>query len=188
MSGQTDPELAMDQTRAVLEAGCRQGWHLGAQLSVHVRGVGGGHLSVGERRPGEPMTDDTLLRWWSAGKPRTALAVAQQVERGALVLDHPVAHWIPEFAAAGKERVSIRHLLTHSSGMRMAEALPEGLGEQEILAWICALPLEEGVAAGEGAAYDPQAAWQVLAELVTRGGGRPFADLVRSGILEPLGM
>ncbi|QYB06597.1 beta-lactamase family protein [Rhodococcus sp. USK10] len=60
---------------------------------------------------------DTLTNVWSCTKTVTALAALMLVDRGLLDVYAPVAKYWPEFAAAGKERVEVRHLLSHTSGV-----------------------------------------------------------------------
>lgn len=63
-----------------------------------------------------PMRDDTLFDLASVSKLFTSLAVVQLVEEGKVDLESPVAAYLPEFAANGKEKVTVRQLLTHTSG------------------------------------------------------------------------
>ena len=66
----------------------------------------------------EPMTTDTVFDLASITKPvATATAVMRLVEEGRLRLSDPVATHIPEFAAAGKEKLTVHDLLTHQSGL-----------------------------------------------------------------------
>jgi SSS family transporter len=66
----------------------------------------------------EPMTEDTLFDMASLSKClSTATAVMQLYEANKLKFDDPVAKYLPEFAVNGKERVTIRELLTHYSGL-----------------------------------------------------------------------
>jgi CubicO group peptidase (beta-lactamase class C family) len=60
---------------------------------------------------------DTITNVWSCTKTVTALAALMLVDRGLLDVYAPVAKYWPEFAAAGKERVEVRHLLSHTSGV-----------------------------------------------------------------------
>ena len=90
------------------------------QLYVSLRGEVIADVALGLARDGVPMRRDTLMLWLSAGKPVSAVAVAQLWERGLLDLDDPVAKHIPEFAANGKDVVTIRHILTHTGGFRGA--------------------------------------------------------------------
>lgn len=67
----------------------------------------------------EPMTADTVFDLASLTKVvATAPSVMRLVQFGQLRLDEPVAHFIPEFGANGKENVTLRQLLTHFSGLR----------------------------------------------------------------------
>ncbi len=64
-----------------------------------------------------PARTDTIYDLASISKLFTSIAVVQQVEAGLLDLDHTVTSYIPEFAANGKESVTLRQLLTHTSGL-----------------------------------------------------------------------
>ena len=66
----------------------------------------------------EPMTDDTVFDMASLSKcMSTSVAIMQLYEQGKLGFDDPVVKYLPEFAAAGKSNITIRHLLTHYSGL-----------------------------------------------------------------------
>ena len=66
----------------------------------------------------EPMTVDTIFDMASLTKPlMTATAVMQLFEQGKFRFNDPVAKYLPEFAANGKEDITIRQLLTHYSGL-----------------------------------------------------------------------
>ena len=75
-------------------------------------------FAIGEARPGTTMSRDTMVTWFSMTKPSVAVAVAQLWERGRLELDDAVATHVPEFARNGKDRITLRHLLTHTGGFR----------------------------------------------------------------------
>src|SRR5205807_1970175 len=62
-------------------------------------------------------TRDTLYDLASITKLFTSTAAMRFVEQGRLTLDEPVANWLPDFAAGGKQDVTVRQLLTHTSGM-----------------------------------------------------------------------
>lgn len=144
------------------------------------------NLVDGLAAPGRPMRADTLLPWLSATKPLTAVAVLQQWERGLLDPDDPVARYVPEFAAAGKEAVTVRHLLTHTASLAAATA--DGLDSHELLATACSSPLVANWVPGRRAAYSPRLGFHVLGEVVRRTDGRPFDAYVSEEIFEPLGM
>ncbi|MFD4691406.1 serine hydrolase domain-containing protein [Streptomyces sp. NPDC058463] len=92
---------------------------LGAAVTVLVDGspvvdLWGGWADKDRTRPWER---DTVVNVWSTTKGPTALCAHILVDRGLLDLDTPVATYWPEFAAAGKESVPVRHLLSHRSGV-----------------------------------------------------------------------
>jgi hypothetical protein len=105
--------VTVDRARSELERGIALGWHTGAQLYAWMDGQTVIDIAIGEARPGVPMTPLTLVEWGSATKPVTCAAAALLWQHGLFDLDDPVCRQIPEFAANGKEAVTIRHLLTH---------------------------------------------------------------------------
>ncbi|WP_256794849.1 serine hydrolase [Terrabacter sp. Ter38] len=64
----------------------------------------------------EPMRTDTIFDLASVSKLFTSIAVVQLIEEGRISLESPVAAYLPEFAAGGKGAVTVRQLLTHTSG------------------------------------------------------------------------
>ena len=95
------------------------GEEVGASIVVDVDGdivvdLWGGYLDT------ERSIDwqrDTITNVWSSTKTVTSLAALMLVDRGALDVDAPVARYWPEFGAAGKQDVLVRHLLSHTSGV-----------------------------------------------------------------------
>jgi len=175
-------------TLQVIQRGIDQRLHIGAQLYVSLRGRIIADIAVGEARGGVAMATDTLMPWLSAGKPLAAAAIAQLWERGRFELDDPVARHIPEFAASGKESVTIRHLLTHTGGFRNAAVNWTPESWEQIIARINAAPLEPSWVPGRKAGYHAASSWYVLGELVRRLDGRTFDRYVRDEILLPAGM
>jgi CubicO group peptidase (beta-lactamase class C family) len=105
--------------REAFEENFRKRDELGAAVTVRVGGdvvvdLWGGWADVQEKRAWER---DTLVNVWSTTKGATALCAHLLADRGALDLDAPVAAYWPEFAAAGKGGVLVRHLLSHRSGV-----------------------------------------------------------------------
>ncbi|MEU6847503.1 serine hydrolase [Streptomyces sp. NPDC046716] len=64
------------------------------------------------------MAEDTVFDLASVSKLFTSILAVQEIERGGLELEAKVATYLPEFAGAGKQDVTIRQLLTHTSGFR----------------------------------------------------------------------
>ena len=84
----------------------------GSQLAVYVHG-----WQVVDLWAGQEVNGDRLTGVYSSTKGAATLVVALLVQEGVLDLDHPVArHW-PEFAAAGKDTITLRDVLTHHSGV-----------------------------------------------------------------------
>lgn len=173
-----------------LERGLADGLHIGAQCYVSYRGETVVDHAIGRAREGVPMTTDTMMIWFSMTKAVTAVAVAREWERGTLDVEAPAARYLPEFAAAGKETVTLRHLLTHTAGIPNADGMLEGAtwreSAEENLARICAAPLE--YEPGTRAGYHPAAGMTVLGAVVARVSGVPFSEYVRQEIFLPLGM
>ena len=180
----------IELTRCVdaLEQGMTDGLHVGVQGYVGFLGREGTSIARGEARPGVAMTDDTLTLWLSAGKPITAVAVAQQVEAGRLALDTPVAHYLPAFGARGKQGITVRHLLTHTAGVRVADFRFPRDDWATIIERICAAPIERGWEPGAKAGYHVDTAWYILGELVQRVADEPLPSYLRRRVFEPAGM
>jgi CubicO group peptidase (beta-lactamase class C family) len=133
------------------------------------------------------MRRDHRMLWMSTTKPLAAIAIGQLWERGLLELDDPVARHVPEFAAGGKERVTVRHLLTHTGGVRMLDTGWPALGWAGIVAKVCAQRLEPRWEPGRKAGYHLASSWFVLGEIVRRLDGRPFERWVIEELFEPIG-
>lgn len=186
MAAQSLPHLP--KTWQVIHDGIEQGLHHGVQLYVSLAGDVIVDTAIGENPPDSPLTSETLSLWLSSGKPITAVAVLQQVEQGQLKLDQPVADIIPEFAAKNKETVTVRHLLTHTAGLRPVTTGWPKQSWDEIIAKICQASTRMNWVPGEKAGYDPARSWFILGEIVRRIDGRMIDQYVREQILEPLGM
>ena len=90
----------------------------GVPLLLQAYGLSRKYEAVARLSPDPiPAATDTLYDLASLTKLFTTTCVMRLVEQGRLALDEPVAGWVPEFAAGGKEHVALRHLLTHTSGL-----------------------------------------------------------------------
>jgi CubicO group peptidase (beta-lactamase class C family) len=141
----------------------------------------------GARRPVAP---ETVFLLASVTKPVTATATMLLVERGALLLDQCVCDFIPEFGTHGKETTTVRHLLTHTSGL--PDMLPEDRALRrrhaplsEFVHRVCELaPL---FPPGSNVQYQSMG-FAVLAEIVERVAGASFREFLSSELFCPLGM
>ena len=95
-----------------LLSGITSGLHRSGQLYVSKNGCEYCDFSVGD------VDSNSLMQWFSATKPFAAVAIGQLWERGLLELDQHVSEILPDFAVNGKNAITIRHLLTHTSGFR----------------------------------------------------------------------
>lgn len=135
----------------------------------------------------EPMTLDTIFDMASLTKVvATTSAVMMLVEEGRIRLSDPVAKYIPDFAKYGKDRVTVRHLLTHMSGLR-----PDvDLGDP----WVgydaaIALAGEEVLGAPPGRRFVySDIGFFLLADIVSKVSGQPFEQFVNARLFGPLGM
>lgn len=105
--------------REAFEANLGSGEELGASIVVLERGVPvvdlwGGWADAERTRE---WGSDTITNVWSISKTVSSLAALVLIDRGLLDPERPVAHYWPEFAAAGKGEVLVRHVLMHSSGV-----------------------------------------------------------------------
>ncbi len=175
-------------TATALGQGIAAGLQLGAQLYVSLRGEVVADAALGDNRPGEPLTPDHLMLWLSSTKPLAAVAIVQLWERGLLELDDPVARHIPEFAVHGKGGITVRHLLTHTGGIRLLDTGWPAAPWEEIVARIAASRPEPNWVPGEKAGYHLASSWFLLGEIVRRVDGRPFERYVREAICAPAGM
>jgi CubicO group peptidase (beta-lactamase class C family) len=164
------------------------GLHIGAQGYVSRNNQTVGDFAIGESRPGVPMTPETIMLWMSATKPTASVAIGQLWERGLLTLDDPVAKHVPEFAQHGKERITIRHILTHTAGIRWIETGWPHAPFEQVVAKVCGMRPERDWIPGRKAGYSAYVSWYMLAEIVRRLDGRDYAKYVRQSIFEPLGM
>ncbi|MEY3092021.1 MAG: hypothetical protein RIU67_804 [Actinomycetota bacterium] len=105
--------------RDILSANIDSGADVGASVAVVHNGemvvdLWGGWVDTNHSAP---WGKDTITNVWSSTKTQMALCALMLADRGQLDLDAPVATYWPEFAANGKEKVLVRHLLSHTSGV-----------------------------------------------------------------------
>jgi CubicO group peptidase (beta-lactamase class C family) len=178
----------LPRTSAIIAQGIADGLHIGAQIYASLNGRIVADLAYGYARDGIPMAPESLMLWLSSCKPITAVAIGQIWQRGLLDLDDPVARHIPEFAANGKENITIRHVLTHTGGFRAAAVGWTNDPWDTIIAQICAAKIEPGWISGKKAGYHVGGGWFILGEIVRRADGRPLEQYVRDEIFLPLEM
>lgn len=136
----------------------------------------------------EAWHSDTILNLFSCTKTLTAVAALQLVGEGKLELDRPVAYYWPEFAA-GKQQVTLRHLLSHSAGLPALHAQLPGEALYDWTAMTDALAAEEPWwTPGEAHGYAPITYGWLVGELLRRADGRGPGESIVNRVARPLGL
>jgi CubicO group peptidase (beta-lactamase class C family) len=171
----------------LLEQRRDEGWHTCAQVYVSLGGEVLLDVAVGETRPGRAARTDDVMLWYSAGKPLTTVAVLQLWEQGRLGLDDRVGQFLPAWGA-GKERCTLRHVLTHTGGFPMFgdQIYDTDVTFAEALAATVAAPA--AWEPGTQAAYHPSSGWRVLGGVVEAVDGRPIERYLAEEVIGPVGM
>ena len=163
---------------------------LGASLAVVERGtlvldLWGGWADEARTTP---WTADTLTNVWSISKTMTSLTALLLIDRGLLDPDAPVGTYWPEFKAAGKEGVLVRHVLQHTSGVSGWDQPVTGEDILDVPAATARLAAQAtwwppGTLSG----YHLLDYGHLVGELVLRITGRTLGEYFRAEIAEPLG-
>src|SRR6185312_15958277 len=129
---------------------------------------------------------DTITSVFSVTKTMTALCALILADRGELDLDAPTARYWPEFAAAGKEKVLVRHLLAHTAG------LPDWDGPiEELYDWTAATARLAAQAPqwepGRAAGYHSVTQGFLVGEVIRRITGRTVGEFFAAEVAGPLG-
>lgn len=137
-----------------------------------------------------PVTPATNFRLASVSKQFTAAAILLLVEDGRLTLEDPVAKWLPELPAA-TAAITIRHLLTHVSGLidyedEMAAELDRQVHDADVLQILAELD-RTYFPPGSDFRYS-NSAYALLALIVERTSGEEYPAFLENRIFQPLGM
>ena len=169
-------------------AGLLDDGDVGASVAVFVDGepvvdVWGGFTDTGRT---VPWQRDTITNVWSVAKTMTALCALVLTDRGDLDLAAPVGRYWPEFATAGKERVLVRHVLSHTAG------LPDWDGPiEDLYEWPSATARLAAQAPqwepGSTAGYHSLTQGFLVGEVVRRITGRSLGGFFAEEVAGPLG-
>lgn len=163
----------------------------GAALCIQVGGETVVDLWAGSagKEPGQDWQADTLLNLFSCTKTFAAVAALQLVGEGRLELDAPVARYWPEFAAAGKQDISVRQLLCHRAGL---PAIREPLAPEALYDWdsMTAALADETPWWTPGAehGYAPITYGWLIGEVIRRVDGREPGAAIVARTATPLGL
>jgi len=179
-----------DTVAATLAASLEAGTDVGASVAVFLEGepvvdIWGGYV---DEDHSAPWSRDTLTNVWSTTKTMTFLCALMLADRGELDFYAPVAKYWPEFSAAGKEGVEVRHLMSHTAGLA---GWTEHLDPGDLADWdLCTSRLaaqepwwEPGTASG----YHAVTQGYLIGEVVRRITGVTIGTWFASEVAGPLG-
>lgn len=178
--------MDFDRLTAVIQQGVERGLHTCVQVFVAVNGTTVLDRGFGLATDEAPATNETVMLWRSAGKPLTAAGILRLQEEGKLSLEDTVDRYLPEAVGTTIGALSLHQLLSHSAGLPVLNTGWPHSDWQEIVAEVLAFdgPLEPG-----RAAYQPQATWFLLGEILRRRTDRQsFQDALQCAVLDPIGL
>jgi CubicO group peptidase (beta-lactamase class C family) len=178
---------SLDGAVAAVRGEVRRGGVPGAALVVGRGSRVVAKHGIGQIAPGggRVVPDETVYDLASLTKVvATTTAVMLLVEDGRMDLDAPVSRYLPGFSGAGKSVVTVRHLLTHTSGLPAGMDLPGGAPDA-VLRRIVATPLKWR--AGERVEYSDLGPI-ILFEAAERAAEEPLEHLLARRVFRPLGM
>jgi CubicO group peptidase (beta-lactamase class C family) len=162
---------------------------LGASMSVYRHGERVVDLWGGWRDAArmQPWTRDTLVNVWSTTKGIVAVAFAMAAERGQIEYDAPVAHYWPEFAAQGKDRTTVSHILSHQAGL---PGFAAPTGPENVYDWdaCCAKLAAQAPSwiAGEATCYHAGTFGFLAGEIFRRATGQTLGAFIAQHLVRPL--
>lgn len=174
--------------------------HLRRYLDVHLEGcvAPGASVALTDRETaleliqhgwadvsaGTPVAPEHLFQIGSISKSFTAIALLREHEEGRLDLRAPVTEYLPWFEVRSSyEPITVHHLLTHTAGLVTGMDFT-GEGVHEVWAL---REMEAGWAPGTRYLYS-NAGYKALGLVLEAVAGKPWWELVRTRVLEPLGM
>jgi beta-lactamase class C len=189
--GMDSPQL--ERAFELLRGWVEDGTLPGATALVARRGLVVGRRWFGDAARGprqRPIGPDTLFAVASVTKPFTATAIMQLVEQGRFSIDQPVGELLPQFAGPGKDGITLRHFLTHTSGLPEYaddddEIRRQHLGLDAFVRSYCRGRLL--FPTGSQWSYSNYG-FGLAGEIVARYGGRGYHAFVAEEILACLGM
>ncbi len=164
---------------------------LGAAFSVYVDGEMKADLwaGVADKQTGAAWTEDTLQLVFSTTKGAAAICVARLAEAGAIDYDAPVASYWPEFAAGGKESITVGQMMSHQGGLPFVDApltLTDIVAVEPVVAALeSQAPVWEP---GTQHGYHALTYGWLAGELVRRVDGRTLGTYFAEEVAGPLGL
>jgi CubicO group peptidase (beta-lactamase class C family) len=175
----------LDSYSRGLQPGCVAGATLRGK---RIGPIAAGHADLRSRTA---LTPSSVFNVASVSKQFTAFAVLLLEERGVLSLDDPVVRFVPELADTAS-RATLRHLIHHTSGLRdyaWLNRLSNTTSARSTRDIVALLAQQKGVNSPPGTAYSySNSGYVLLAAVVERASGMPFAQFARANLFEPLSM
>lgn len=187
VNGHCDPRF--ERVVELLASNLTSGKETGASLYLSIDGEEVIDLWGGwrEKEQLQPWTEDTIVNLFSGSKTVTSLAVLMLHDRGQLDLFAPVAKYWPEFAQNGKDKVEVRHLISHTAGLPAWEppfSLAQALELETSAARLAAqAPWWEP---GTRGSYHASSFGHLNGELVRRVTGKALGQFIAEEIAGPL--
>ena len=184
-------ELQFEAVREAFAALFDDPQERGAALCVQVGGETVLDLWAGtaDKDGGEVWHSDTIANLFSCTKTFTAVTALQLVGEGKLSLDEPVARLWPEFAANGKQSITLRQLLCHQAGLpAIRDILPaEALYDWQTMTSVLAAE-DPWWTSGQGHGYAAITYGWLVGEMIRRADGRGPGESIAARISRPLGL
>ena len=162
----------------------------GAGLAVYFKGKKVVDIYTGKKSATENWQADTLAVCYSTGKGVLATLAHILVSEGFLDYDTPIGRYWPEFAQQGKDKLTLRHILSHQSGLYDIRNLINDAAE--MLEWQHMLTVFEQAkprfSAGEGVAYQALTFGWLVGGLLEKVTGQTLSQLMQQYLVEPLGL
>ncbi len=180
------PSVELPELFAELESQLESGLHHTASIAIYQDGQVLLNFMSSKGGSGVTPEPQPLFRAFSSGKAMAAATIWRLLDSGALEIDAPVARYWPEFAQRGKTSVTVRHVLTHTSG------LPHDFGRGDV-DWgdwgrmvdiLASMPLE--YEPGEVIHYHSITFGILVAEIASRATGLRFVELFEREVAAPL--
>ena len=175
--------MTFDNLRTAIQQGIDRNLHTGVQAYISIDGQPVLDAGFGFARPDVPMSASTIMLWRSAGKPITAAAVCRAWQAGRIDLDAAASQYLPDTKDRPVGQVTIRQMLTHTSGVPLLDTGWPTLPWTQIISRIC-----DAEALTPGTAYQPQTTWFLLGAILETidEAGRGFQTILRNEVLTPL--
>jgi len=185
---------ALNRLSKVIEKDINQEINDGAVYIVARHGKIAVHEAIGysDRANNRTTKKDDVFHLMSITKQLTTTIVLAAIDHGDFTLTTPVCEVIPEFGSRGKQNITVKHLLTHTSGLNTELPLFMPVDKFMNIKELTAAVSNERLfrLPGKAVSYNAMGAHAILAEMVCRldPAARPFRQIMAEDLLQPLGM